>query len=96
MPCFHGNKKTHLETVKPSLQSSFALLEQCAHFTLTEKFLDLASLLLSLNKGMDLVKGPKWWWSVHRLDKAHTRYSVNIPICFNTLGGNSVPASDLM
>jgi hypothetical protein len=40
------------------LQSCLAFLEQCAHFTLTEKILDFAAILLGFNKCMNFLKGP--------------------------------------
>jgi hypothetical protein len=47
----------HLKEIKPLLQSRLAFLQQCAHISLTEKSLDFATLLLGLNKGMDLMEG---------------------------------------
>jgi hypothetical protein len=49
----------HLKEIKPLLQSCPAFLQQCAHLTLTEKSLEFATLLLGLNKGMDLMEGSK-------------------------------------
>jgi hypothetical protein len=40
------------------LQSCLAFLEQSAHFTLTEKTLDFAAILLGFNKFMNFMKGP--------------------------------------
>jgi hypothetical protein len=57
----------HLKKIKPSLQSCLAFLEQCTHLALTEKVLDFATLLLGLNKGMDLMESPKWQISVSTL-----------------------------
>jgi hypothetical protein len=39
------------------LQSQFTFLEQSTHFALAEEPFDLASILLRLNKGVDLVEG---------------------------------------
>jgi hypothetical protein len=50
---------THLEKIKPFLQSSLAFLEQCARLALTQKLLDLTALLLGLNKVMDPMEGPE-------------------------------------
>jgi hypothetical protein len=50
---------THLEKIKPLLQSCLACLQQTAHLTMAEKALDCATLLLGLNKGMDLMEGPE-------------------------------------
>ena len=63
---------TNWLTWKKSMQSQPALLERFAHFTLTKKLLDLASILLCLDKGMDLMEGPKWHWSVATTE-GHTR-----------------------
>jgi hypothetical protein len=46
----------HPEKLKSFLQSCFALLQQFAHVTLTEKFFDFASILLGLNESMYLVQ----------------------------------------
>jgi hypothetical protein len=43
---------THLEKMNCIFQSCIAISEQGANFTLTEKSLDFAALLLGFNKGM--------------------------------------------
>jgi hypothetical protein len=48
----------YLKNHKTLLQSCLAILEQCAHFTLTEKFLEFATILLGFNKCMNFMKGP--------------------------------------
>jgi hypothetical protein len=58
MSCGNAKVITHLEKIKPLLQCDLAFLEQCAHLALTQKLLDLAAFLLSLEKGMNLVEGP--------------------------------------
>jgi hypothetical protein len=50
---------THLEKIKPLLQPCLAFLQQTAHLAQTEKALDFATLLLGLNKVMDLMEGPE-------------------------------------
>jgi hypothetical protein len=42
----------HLKQSNSLLQSCPAFLQQHAHFALTQKLFDFATLLLSLNKGM--------------------------------------------
>jgi hypothetical protein len=57
------------------LQSSLAILEQCAHLALTEDFLELAAILLSLNKCVNFVEGPdnsSQWCFVFFLVEQHT------------------------
>ena len=47
------------ENIQPLFQSILAILEQCAQLSLTEKQFDFTTTLLSLNKGMNFVEGPK-------------------------------------
>ena len=49
----------YLKKITSQFQSILAILEQCAHLSLTEELLDFAAALLSLNKGMDLMERPK-------------------------------------
>jgi hypothetical protein len=59
MSCGNAKLMTHLEKIKPLLQSRLAFLQQTAHLTMAEKALDFATLLLGLNKGVDLMEGPE-------------------------------------
>jgi hypothetical protein len=88
----------HLKNLKSLLQSCLAILEQCAHFALTEKFLDPATILLSFNKCVDFVESPdnSSPYQVKFFPSGQATYSVNFPMWINTLGGNSAPVSELM
>jgi hypothetical protein len=63
-----------------------------------EKLLDLAAILLGFNKCMNLVEGSDGSSYCHGegVFQRQAAYSVNFPIYFNTVGGNSAPVSDLM
>ena len=50
---------THLELLGSLLQSYLTIIKECGHLTLAKEVLDLVSLLLCLNKGMNLVKGSR-------------------------------------
>jgi hypothetical protein len=52
-------QRSYLEKIKSLFQSILAILEQCAHLSLTKESLDLAATLLGFNKGMDFVQSPK-------------------------------------
>jgi hypothetical protein len=57
----------HLENLKSMLQSSPAILKQCAHFALTEEGLDFVAILLGFNKCINFMKGPNWSGKVEGL-----------------------------
>jgi hypothetical protein len=50
---------THLEKIKPLLQSCLAFLQQTTHLALAEKHLEFAAFFLGLNKVTDLMEGPE-------------------------------------
>jgi hypothetical protein len=56
--------RAYPKKIKPLCQSIFAILEQFAHLSLTEKLLNLAAAPMRLHKGMDFVEGPEGRWSV--------------------------------
>jgi hypothetical protein len=80
------------------LQSCLATLEQCAHLSLMQKILELAAILLSFNKCVDFLEGPEksGQYQMEFFFPSQAMYSVNFAMCINTLGGNSVPVSELM
>jgi hypothetical protein len=60
MRCCDRNSVAHLKEIKPLLHSKLAILEQSAHFTVTEKTPDFAVDLLGFHKCMDLLEGPEF------------------------------------
>jgi hypothetical protein len=52
-------EKAHPKKIKSLCQSIFAILKQFVHLSLPEELLDFAATLLRVNKGMDLVEGPR-------------------------------------
>jgi hypothetical protein len=82
------------------LQSCLAILEQCAHLAQAEKPFEPAATLLGFDKCVDFVEGSDRSSNIkgqreHSFSREAT-HSVNCPICFNTLGGNSPPVSDMI
>jgi hypothetical protein len=70
----------HLKNRKSLLQPCLAILEQCAHLTLTKKVLDFAPILLGFNKCMDFMKGPNSSGQAEVVATRQPTYSVNFPI----------------
>jgi hypothetical protein len=71
----------HLKYISALLQSCLTFLEQCTHFTLTEKALDFAAILLGFNKYMNFMKGPNGSQLVKQsFITEQATYSVNFPI----------------
>jgi hypothetical protein len=64
MNCCNLYESAYPKKIMSLGQSIFAILEQCAHLSLTEELLNLAAALMCLHKGMDFVEGPEGWWSV--------------------------------
>jgi hypothetical protein len=90
---------THPKHLKSLLQSCLAILEQFAHLALMEKFLELIAILLSFNKCVDFMEGPDssgQYQGEFFFSQSPATYSVNFPICFSTLSGNSPSISELM
>jgi hypothetical protein len=61
MNCYNVYERAYPKKIKSLCQSIFAIIEQCAHLSLTEELLNLAATLLGFNKGMDPVEGPRAW-----------------------------------
>jgi hypothetical protein len=57
-------RRFYPEEIKSLCQSIPTILEQCAHLSMAEKLLDFVATLLSLNKCMHFVEGPKGQSSV--------------------------------
>jgi hypothetical protein len=64
MNCCNVYERAYPKKIKSLCQSIFAIIEQCAHLSLTEELLNLAAALICLHKGMDFVEGPEGQWSV--------------------------------
>jgi hypothetical protein len=96
MNCCNSYERAYPKKIKSLCQSIFAVLEQCAYLSLMEELLNLAAALMCLHKGMDFVEGPERRWSVWWLDCcSQKKYSVNFPMWFNVLGGNTPLVSEL-
>jgi hypothetical protein len=59
-----------------------------------EKLLDVTFGLLGFDIGMDLVEGSGKQWSERIVNLNEDEYSLNFPILFSMLGGNSPPVFD--
>ena len=59
MNCCNVYERAYPKKFKTLCQSIFAILEQCAHLSLTEVLLNLAAALMCLHKDMNFVEGPR-------------------------------------